>query len=550
MTDAACSCVVLLGAATYPQYPALDNTVIAASAKAYSKYFADTPALNVSPKHLLDLFDSPANATDQMLLVRRHLRQFESDVADARKNVFLIYVGHGLVSDGPFSLAINSTDETAQTESSLNMPALAKQLKQLAAWSRRFIILDCCYAGESLRDFLSVEAMTQEAKMAFESYEVKYESNDPKRGTTVLCASDRYTRARASQDRPRTLFTGALMEVLEQGSSHAPPMMTFNNVLDLVRGKLGAPGLPQPVLVSPDQTEGDLAHSLRLFPNPLGQDVSEIKAAEPPIQTPNPSETVALKSKRTAELPLQTPNPSETEAPEFARTAEPLIQTPNPLETEEQESKGTTEATIQTPNLPETGAPESRRPAEPPHRIAPLTIQLVWLSVLDVVREQKDVWATVAGFVTLVAIVGFFVNDSTKQQAYEHAVERRPDATASGDQATASLASSPSPGVASTEADGSEASSAPSMTPTASISVPSNSAHKPRKHPASKARPGAASGVQDQASDSPTAESTVSPEAMARYNEIIRNHSYMDDITTRALNDFRATESASTRSSN
>ena len=261
------SCLIVLGASSYPQCPELDNPSIAASAEALRQYFSETAELNVAQQHVLNLFGSPANATDQMLLVRRHLKDFEIEAGDARKNVFLIYVGHGLIEHGHFSLAIAATDASAQALTSLNIETIANQLKTLAVWSRRFVILDCCYAAEALRQFLSNDGLTREAERAFESSEAHYPTTDPQRGTTVLCAADRYSRARAPREQTFTLFTGALLDVLKGGSAKAPRMMTFGNIFDLVRARLDKPGLPNPMLVSPDQTEGDLAQSLRLFPN-------------------------------------------------------------------------------------------------------------------------------------------------------------------------------------------------------------------------------------------------------------------------------------------
>ncbi|MFM0631250.1 caspase family protein [Paraburkholderia xenovorans] len=261
------SCVVLLGASAFPNNSELDNPTIAASARALKDYFLETRELCVEAEHFLNLFNAHANATDQMLAVRKHLGAFNKDAADVRKNVFLLYVGHGLLEDGQFSLAIASTDRNAQTVTSLNVSALAQQIKLLAAWSRRFVILDCCFAGEALKDFLSEEGLSRTAEHAFEAYETRHASQNPKRGTTVLCASDRYTRALASRDRQLTMFTGALIDVLRIGSSDAPSMLTLGNVLQLVRDKLWQADVPKPVLVSPDQTEGDLAQMLRLFPN-------------------------------------------------------------------------------------------------------------------------------------------------------------------------------------------------------------------------------------------------------------------------------------------
>lgn len=263
------TCVVLLGASDYPDYTELDNSSLYTSAMALKDYFLQTAELDAEPRYLLDLFNSRANNTQQMQLMGDHLEKFSADAEDYIQNIFIIYLGHGLPQADTTTLSIAATSKKAPSLTALKVQDLADEVKKLAAWSRRFVILDCCYAAGALKPWLDADGgLAKTTEQAFEHHETREERENPRRGTTVLCASDKYSRAMAPIGKSYTLFSGALLDVLRNGRVGGPNMMTFRNLVDIVSEKLRANGEgPMPVLVSPDTTEGDLGQLLRLFPN-------------------------------------------------------------------------------------------------------------------------------------------------------------------------------------------------------------------------------------------------------------------------------------------
>jgi len=261
------SCLVFLGSSSYPHDRKLDVTSVGASAIALKGYFQKT--MHVAREDLLDLFGSGKNASDHLKAIRLHLASFVTRTEGYQRNVFVIYAGHGLVQGGSFYLALAATDSDDEPNSSLSIAALAAVIKARAAFARRFVILDCCYAGEALAEFLSPDAFAHSTNQLFEHEDAPVKHKDLKRGTTVLCAVDKDTAAKAPKDLPLTMFSTAFMHAVTKGHPNLPEMMTFRDVYELVGDRL--PEDLQPALVSPDQTRGDLAHMLRLFPNPAAR---------------------------------------------------------------------------------------------------------------------------------------------------------------------------------------------------------------------------------------------------------------------------------------
>ncbi|MBK3780008.1 hypothetical protein G3A43_07045 [Paraburkholderia aspalathi] len=271
------SCLILLGAGIYPHDSKLDVKSVGASAIALKSYFLRT--MRVAREDFLDLFESSSNATAQLKDVRLHLTKFVTKTDGYQRNVFVIYAGHGLVQGGSFYLALASTEAEDEPNSSLSVAALASVIKERAAFARRFVILDCCYAGEALKAFLAPDAFAHATGRVFENEEAPVKIKDLKRGTTILCAVDKDTAAQAPKELPLTMFSKAFMDVLNRGHSDLPEMMTFGDVVGVVANRL--PDDLQPFLVSPDHTRGNLAYMLRLFPNPAAS-----RPKEPPREQP------------------------------------------------------------------------------------------------------------------------------------------------------------------------------------------------------------------------------------------------------------------------
>jgi hypothetical protein len=217
--------------------------------------------------------------------ISEHLEKFieQTDDKGVIRNVFVIYVGHGLVlANNVFGLALATTELKRRNTTALKVPDFAAELKEGARWARRFIILDCCYAGKALEGFLTDKGFfANSAEKAFSSSEKPVALKIPTRGTTLVCAADRFSTAGAPKNLKETLFTHTMLEVLRSGRPSGAPFMNFSELVSIVSTKLNRlPDASPPFIVSPDQTEGDLAQ-LALFPNPSAQDIQPSQPSQP-----------------------------------------------------------------------------------------------------------------------------------------------------------------------------------------------------------------------------------------------------------------------------
>ena len=68
------------------------------------------------------------------------------------------YVGHGgFLADREYFLVLRSTKKGREQLRGLRIRALAQLLKEHAPQHRVYLILDCCFAGEAVREFRSGE---------------------------------------------------------------------------------------------------------------------------------------------------------------------------------------------------------------------------------------------------------------------------------------------------------------------------------------------------------------------------------------------------------
>lgn len=98
------------------------------------------------------------------------------------------------------------------------------------------------------------------------------ESSSPKRGTLLFCSSPKGSTSIGPPNAARTLFTGALLHLLQQGVAFRhKPMLSFADVAtDVYQTMLelrgGGSNVPRPALHQPNQLDGDLTQ-LPAFPN-------------------------------------------------------------------------------------------------------------------------------------------------------------------------------------------------------------------------------------------------------------------------------------------
>lgn len=239
--------LILLGAHQFPDAAPLDNEAFLRSHDKVLEYFT---RVGVPSSHILDLFDAPSDPSSQLTIIADFLKPAKHPVEPS--NLVLYYVGHGIL-DGPgrtYLLAIRRTRTEAELITSLPVSHLAYTLSQSPGRLRKFIVLDCCFAGTDVYQFQSGRQRRRGSPVFGEL---------PTQGTAVMCSSSHEDASRALPGQPYTMFSGALIKVLHEMKGR----LTFQQVHDEVVKVLEAdhgPSRVRPELHVPAQGEGNVAH--------------------------------------------------------------------------------------------------------------------------------------------------------------------------------------------------------------------------------------------------------------------------------------------------
>ncbi|MBC8642915.1 caspase family protein [Caballeronia sp. EK] len=268
---------ILLGASAYPQHKEFGETKSFLNSKeAIKLYLRDT--LKVSC--ILDLFNAPEPASVLLTQMSAFLKM---DVharfgSLASVNLIVYYIGHGYpASSDPtdYYLALSSTTDDHPEFTSLEFRLLARLLRTEASEMRKFVILDSCFAGMAFIHMGNSRANAQKAlsdrtKALLTTREVQVKSV-PTKGTALYCAADRDVEALVPREDQYTMFSGALLHALKAGRPRARQYMSMADIHEVVWEHLEQrfrKEAVRPALHAPDQSGGDIARNVLLFPNP------------------------------------------------------------------------------------------------------------------------------------------------------------------------------------------------------------------------------------------------------------------------------------------
>lgn len=289
VSDQPHTAAILLGASTFPLHGETyaPNPAFLVSKQEIRSYLQDaTGGLALTDAAICDLFDQPQLPSQQLVTIGRFLEGIGKDTdAQPLRNLIVYYVGHGFFAGSrqEYHVALACLEMGYESSTGLRLSDLAEVLKERARSYRRFVILDCCFAAEALREFQGAaeDAVFAQAKGAFATARPRRPQPVPTRGTALLCAADKDHVARSPRELKRTLFTDALLAALRSGDQRPAPYLTFSEISDLVWDRLQLDSNPvRPVLHSPDQSEGDIAEIVQLFPNPHSTAVVETPRVE------------------------------------------------------------------------------------------------------------------------------------------------------------------------------------------------------------------------------------------------------------------------------
>jgi len=229
--------------------------------------------LGLAPEYVLSLFDDVAPSSAQLARIRDFIKDVVLERKDSDKpivDVLIYYVGHGTSDDGEtLQLLVRDSGHGIEAQSSISTRDLAKVLKVAAPQQRRICIFDCCFSEAAVTSFAGM-GQFDETVTKIAARNLVAEPVNPKRGTLLLCSSPRGSASIGQPNAERTLFTGALLQLLQEGSeTRRDPMLSFSDIKDevfeiMLQQYNGYP--PRPALHQPNQQDGDLTR-LPAFPN-------------------------------------------------------------------------------------------------------------------------------------------------------------------------------------------------------------------------------------------------------------------------------------------
>lgn len=258
--------VVILGASSFPKAPSFTSSeAFRRSAEGFRDYLLSSEGFGLPRENLLDLFDSLLSDSTLDEEVAKFLQQRTNQPKEANtpvRDVLVYYVGHGGFSDNgsDYFLAIRDTRDGNEYYTSYAIKALARTLKEQTRHLRRYLVLDSCFSATAYEAFQSAPLEVARQKTLDEF---------PERGTALLCASGPKEPAKAPPNQPHTMFSGALLDILSNGSPEGPEWLSLTAMGEMIRTRireLYPDGAVRPQVLSPDQRQGDVSR-LPLFPN-------------------------------------------------------------------------------------------------------------------------------------------------------------------------------------------------------------------------------------------------------------------------------------------
>jgi hypothetical protein len=228
--------------------------------------------LRLPKSNIINLFDSPAHASEQMDKIEDWLA---GNAGSKFSDLFVYYSGHGgfTRNDQAYFLAVQRTRGGSEGATSIRYVDLASSIRRHAASLRKYLILDCCFAASAV-----LRTQTDLSQLVLS----RVEDELPPSGTAVLCSSAAKLVSIAPAGERYTMFSGAFLQCLKDGVSGGDHFLTFEDVgkrtQQIIREKFPNDAV-RPELHVPDQHRGNPS-KVPLFPNVLWSPTSEAKTRE------------------------------------------------------------------------------------------------------------------------------------------------------------------------------------------------------------------------------------------------------------------------------
>jgi hypothetical protein len=307
---------IVLGASEFPRARLPSRLAFLSCATEFTIYLANSESgLGLSEENITSLFNDGRGPADQLETIDVFLSRRNKEIKDGIRDLFVYYVGHGLFTEGDraYCLALRSTNAYSIGSTSIRGSDLAHVLKEYAAFVRKFIVLDCCFAASIFKELQAAPLVAARKQIMDEL---------PARGTALLCASSASDVAIAPTADRFTMFSGTMLKVLKEGDCKAGHKLSFAELGHLIQERLQYDfpgGYVRPQVLLPDERRGDISNLL-IFPNPWRREAnprsSRMQQEDAETHSSHPldsHDTVALNS-HNAVAPAHPASPS-TEAP-------------------------------------------------------------------------------------------------------------------------------------------------------------------------------------------------------------------------------------------
>ena len=272
---------IIFGASSFPSYPTLDpSPAFRESAENFEKYLTSYHGLRIPPDNVKWVFDTDLHAWTLLSEMRKFVKEklkASSDVTD----IIFYYCGHGGYLNGDeYFLALQSTDRESKEATVFRIRFLRDMVADLTKDKRNLIVLDASYSGAALGEFVHLSDDENAADLVTSQISGLSRSQDhmapesteamASEGIVLFCAAGAKKWAKTPLEARYTMFTGALLKVLEDGDQKVGPFFTLKQVAELVHRQInstfGSEGV-QPQIHVPVQGVHNFLQS-PYFPNP------------------------------------------------------------------------------------------------------------------------------------------------------------------------------------------------------------------------------------------------------------------------------------------
>lgn len=289
--------LVIFGASVYEKQPDWSCDQFAESAEGIKECF--TGALSLPLRNLHYLFDEklePLEArTSIEAFIKRRKAKALKDGAPIQ-DLLIYYIGHGGFARSEYVLTLPESNMEHLSLTTLSLATLTEILKKRCSDIRCHLFIDACFSGQAGKIQSNPDGVLEQRLIKnFESI--------PTKGIGVLTASSASIPAIAPENSAYTMFSGAILEVLNSKNDHRRPYFTMRDlhkqISKHINGKYTDPVLPN--IYCPEQEEGEVTDSIQLFRNALFKEV-RVSGEHTPVSPNNRVDLVQMEPREDSGL--------------------------------------------------------------------------------------------------------------------------------------------------------------------------------------------------------------------------------------------------------